>query len=74
MSSSRRRCKYDPDAFCYMCSEYMMKEQKRNINYFVKRAYKAYFDQLEAWRSRQALGTTFGMQNLCGKFTRMDQR
>ena len=44
MSSSRRRCKYDPDAFCYMCSEYMMKEQKRNINYFVKRAYKAYFD------------------------------
>ena len=44
MNSSRRRWKYDPDAFCYMCSEYMMKEQKRNINYFVKRAYKAYFD------------------------------
>ena len=25
MSSSRRRCKYDPDAFCYICGEYMMK-------------------------------------------------
>ena len=25
MSSSRRRCKYDPDAFCYIYGEYMMK-------------------------------------------------
>ena len=65
MSSSRRRCKYDPDAFCYICGEYMMKEQKRNINYFVKRAYKAYFDmklghQNKPWAPHLACKTCVG--------------
>ena len=65
MSSSRRRCKYDPDAFCYICGEYMMKKQKTNINYFVKRAYKAYFDmklghQNKPWAPHLACKTCVG--------------
>ena len=44
MSSSRKRCRYEPDVFCYICGQYMMAQQKRNITDFVKRAYKAYFD------------------------------
>ena len=52
--SSRRCCKYHPDSFCYICGEYVIERQKRNVTDFVKNAYKAYFgmvlgDQDKTW-------------------------
>ena len=44
MSCSRRRsCCNDPDSFCYICGEYILKEYKRSITDFVRKVYRAYF-------------------------------
>lgn len=43
MSSSRRKCKYSSDLFCYICGIYILKKQKRNITDFVKETYAEYF-------------------------------
>ena len=42
MSSSRRKCSNDPNVFCYICGDYTVKEQRKPINDFVKKAYFAY--------------------------------
>ena len=44
VSSSRHKCAYDPDAFCYVCGCYTLIRQRRNITSFVRRAYKKYFE------------------------------
>lgn len=44
MASSRRSCINHPYVFCYVCSEYTFKENKKSIFDFVKRAYFGYFD------------------------------
>ena len=55
MSCSRRRsCCNDPDSFCYICGEYILKEYKRSITDFVRKVYRAYFgvklgDQDKPW-------------------------
>lgn len=54
MSSSRRCCVNHPDVFCYVCGEYMLKENRKNITDFVKCAYLGYFgvklgDQDKTW-------------------------
>lgn len=43
-----------PDSFCFICGEYTVKRQQRNINDFVKKVYFAYFklklgDQDKPW-------------------------
>ncbi|KAI6655348.1 hypothetical protein LOD99_2183 [Oopsacas minuta] len=53
-SSSRHKCKNNPDSFCYICGVYTLSRQRRNITSFVKRAYIAYFgiplgDQDKKW-------------------------
>lgn len=54
MSSSRRSCVNHPDVFCYVCGEYTLKENRKSITDFVKRAYLGYFgvrlgDQDKTW-------------------------
>ena len=54
MSCSRRSCCNDPDSFCYICGEYILKEYKRSITDFVRKVYRAYFgvklgDQDKPW-------------------------
>ena len=50
----RRKCRNDPDVFCYICGEYIMEKQRFNVQDFTKKAYKAYFgmklgDQDKCW-------------------------
>ena len=54
MSSIRRSCVNHCDVFCYICGEYMLKENRKNITDFVKHAYLGYFgvqlgDQDKTW-------------------------
>ena len=54
MASPRRKCLNSPDLFCYICGEYTITHQRRNIDDFVKKAYQAYFglklaDQDKHW-------------------------
>ena len=49
-----RRCHNSPDTFCYICGEFTLKSQRRNISGFVKKVYLAYFkiklgDQDKIW-------------------------
>lgn len=51
---SNRACKNSADNFCYICGEFMIKKQKRNITDFVKKVYLLYFgirlgDQDKSW-------------------------
>lgn len=39
-----RGCKISPDMFCFICGEYTVKKQQRNISEFVKKVYFAYFN------------------------------
>jgi hypothetical protein len=43
MEERRRQCKNDPNVFCYICGEYMMKEQRRGITNNINNSYEAYF-------------------------------
>jgi hypothetical protein len=36
-------CINSPDIFCYICGQFFIKKQRRNITDFVKKAYCAYF-------------------------------
>lgn len=52
--TSRRKCKNDPNSFCYICGSIILANQRRPINEFVKRVYLAYFkvklgDQDKGW-------------------------
>ena len=54
LSSSRRKCKFDPNVFCYICSSFTVFKQRQGTTDFVKRAYLAYFGikgpfPLRAW-------------------------
>ncbi|XP_076799763.1 uncharacterized protein LOC143444861 [Clavelina lepadiformis] len=54
MSSSRRSCRNDPDKFCYICGEYIFKDQRKAITDFVRKVYLSYFkvklgDQDKPW-------------------------
>ncbi|QQP48982.1 Uncharacterized protein FKW44_009477 [Caligus rogercresseyi] len=54
MASARRSCRNNPDVFCYICGEYTLSGDRKNITGFVKRAYMAYFkvklcDQDKSW-------------------------
>jgi hypothetical protein len=58
MSSSRRSCVNHPDVFCYICGEYTLKENRKTVSDFVKRAYLGYFgvrlgDQDKIWALHQ---------------------
>ncbi|GBN57739.1 hypothetical protein AVEN_255025-1 [Araneus ventricosus] len=49
-----RGCVFSPDNFCFICGEYTVKRQQRNISCFVKKVYFAYFklklgDQDKSW-------------------------
>ena len=60
MAARRRKCKNDPDVFCYICGEYMIKDQRLNIRDFTRQAYQTYFakklgDQDKNWTPHQAL-------------------
>ena len=54
MSSSRRKCSDDPNVLYYICGDYTVKEQRKPITDFIKKAYFAYFgirlgDQDKSW-------------------------
>ena len=54
MSSRRRKCKNDPDNFCYICGQYTPPMHRRKHIPKVKTAYKFYFgcevgDQDQSW-------------------------
>ncbi|GBM34382.1 hypothetical protein AVEN_131473-1 [Araneus ventricosus] len=49
-----RDCVISPDNFCFICGEYTVKSQRRNISDFMKKVYFAYFklklgDQDKQW-------------------------
>ena len=37
------KCKNHPDYFCYICGNFTLPHQRKNINEFVKKAYLTYF-------------------------------
>ncbi|XP_076040377.1 uncharacterized protein LOC143024889 [Oratosquilla oratoria] len=41
-TSQRRKCCNDPNVFCYICGNYTLKDQRRNITTSVKKMYLAY--------------------------------
>lgn len=41
---SKRKCKNDPNVFCYICDKYANKNQRFDITDFVKECYKNYFN------------------------------
>lgn len=54
MASSQISYIDHPDVFCYVCDEYTLKENRKIISDFVKRAYLWYFgvrlsDQYKVW-------------------------
>ena len=54
MSNNRRKCKNNPNSFCYICGKYTPSTHRRNISSKVKIAYKCYFgcavgDQDKLW-------------------------
>ena len=55
MSTKRRKCRNNPDVFCYICGEYMMTKCRFNVRDFTKRAYKPYFG-MKLGGLRQVLG------------------
>ena len=62
ISSSRKKCKLDPNVFCYICSSFTVSKQRQEITDFVKKAYLAYFgvkvrDQDKNWASHQVCRT-----------------
>ena len=62
MSSNRRSCVNHPDVFCYICGEYMLKENRKKVSDFLKRVYLAYFgvrlgDQDKTWAPHQVCKT-----------------
>ena len=58
----RGKCLNDPDIFCYICGEFTLKDSRRNITEFAKKAYFAYFgvkigDQDKNWAPHVACHT-----------------
>ena len=61
-TSRRRQCSNDPNIFCYICGNFTLKTQRRNITDFVKRVYFAYFkvklgDQDKHWAPHKVCKT-----------------
>lgn len=61
-TSQRRKCCNHPDIFCYICGNFTLKDQRRNINIFVKKMYLAYFkvplgDQDKSWAPHKVCKT-----------------
>lgn len=53
-----RGCVISPNSFCYICGEFTIKSQQRNISDFVRKVYFAYFklklgDQDKPWASHK---------------------
>ena len=63
--SSRKKCKLDPNVFCYICGSFTVSKQRQGITDFVKKAYLAYLayfgvkvgDQDKNWASHQVCKT-----------------
>ena len=43
ISSSRRKCRLDPNVFCYICGSFTVSKKRQGITNFVEKAYLAYF-------------------------------
>ena len=61
ISSPRRKCKLDPNVFCYICGSFTVSKQRQGITDFVKKSYLAYFgvklgDQDKNWAPHQFAG------------------
>lgn len=62
MASARHSCMNKPDVFCYICGEYTLAADRKNITGFVKSAYQAYFtvklgDQDKSWAPHKVCKT-----------------
>ena len=60
--SSRRKCKLNPNVFCYICGSFTVSKQRQGIKEFVKKAYLVYFrvkfgDQYKNWAPHQVCRT-----------------
>ena len=58
MAERRGHCRNNPNNFCYIGGEYLLKDTRRNITDFVKKSYHAYFvmklgDQDKYWASHE---------------------
>ena len=40
-----RECKISPNNFCYICGQYTVKNQKRDISSKIKELYQSYFEE-----------------------------
>ena len=54
MTCIRRKCKLDPDEFCYICGSFATPKQRTTITDSVQKVYHAYFgiklgDQYKPW-------------------------
>ena len=43
LSPKRRKCCNDPDIFCYICENFILPSQRKNITKFIRQVYLAYF-------------------------------
>ena len=47
MSTKRRRCRNNPNVFCYICGKYMMAKYHFNVRDFTKRVYETYWHEVK---------------------------
>ena len=59
-SCFRRKCQNDPDSFCYICGSYWTAKQRLPINYFIKKAYLAYFEVKSGVQDKMPLSKVCG--------------
>ena len=70
-----RKCKNNPDLFCYACDNFTMKAQRRSITPNLKKIYKLYFgcplgDQDKKWAPHQiCTSCSSGLRNWLNKRT-----
>ena len=43
LSPKRRKCCNDPDIFCYICGNFILPSQRKNITEFIRQVYLAFF-------------------------------
>jgi hypothetical protein len=66
-------CIKSPDTFCYVCGQFVIKKQRRNITDFVKKSVLCVFWKETGW-SRQIMGSAKGLLRLCQRIKTMDSR
>ena len=64
MASVRRSFRNNSDVFCYICGDYTLSVDRRNVIVFVKRAYEACFEVKQGVQDKS--GELHTMCKTCG--------